>query len=76
MRLLFIGDVNGEDGVRYLADNIDDIKKKYKINVVIANGENVAEGKGINLKLYKEFMKMGVNAITLNWLTTVQRDCG
>ena len=65
MRLLFIGDVNGEDGVRYLADNIDDIKKKYKINVVIANGENAAEGKGVNLKLYKEFMKMGVNAITL-----------
>lgn len=65
MRLLFIGDVNGEDGVRYLADNIDDIKKKYKINVVIANGENAAEGKGITQKLYKEFMKMGVNAITM-----------
>ena len=65
MRLLFIGDVNGEDGVKYLASNIEEIKKKYKINVVIANGENAAEGKGITSKLYKDFMKMGVNAITM-----------
>lgn len=65
MRLLFVGDVNGEDGVKYLESHIDEIKKKYKINVVIANGENAAEGKGINSKLYKDFMKMGVNAITM-----------
>lgn len=65
MRLLFIGDVNGEDGVKYLASNIEEIKKKYKINVVIANGENAAEGKGITSKLYKDFMKMGVNVITM-----------
>ena len=65
MRLLFIGDVNGEDGVKYLASNIDEIKKQYKVNVVIVNGENAAEGKGITQKLYKDFMKMGVNAITM-----------
>ena len=65
MKLLFVGDVNGEDGVNYLASHIEEIKKKYKINVVIVNGENVAEGKGITSKLYKDFMKMGVNAITM-----------
>lgn len=65
MKLLFIGDVNGEDGVRYLADNIDEIRKKYKINVVIVNGENANEGKGITSKIYKDFMKMGVNVITM-----------
>jgi len=65
MKLLFVGDVNGEDGVRYLADNIDAIKKQYKINVVVVNGENAAEGKGITSKIYKDFMKMGVNVITM-----------
>ena len=65
MKLLFIGDVCGEAGVNFLADNIDDIKKKYKINVVVVNGENACEGKGINQKYYKDFMKMGVNVITL-----------
>ena len=65
MKLLFIGDVNGEDGVKYLASNIDEIKRQYKINVVVVNGENAAEGKGITQKLYKDFMKMGVNAITM-----------
>ena len=65
MKLLFIGDVNGEDGVKYFASNIDEIKRQYKINVVVVNGENAAEGKGITQKLYKDFMKMGVNAITM-----------
>ncbi len=65
MKLLFVGDVNGEDGVRYLADNIDAIKKQYKVNVVVVNGENAAEGKGITSKIYKDFMKMGVNVITM-----------
>ena len=65
MKLLFVGDVNGEDGVRYLADHIEAIKKQYKINIVVVNGENAAEGRGITQKLYKDFMKMGVNVITM-----------
>ena len=65
MKLLFIGDVNGEDGVKFLASNIEAIKKQYKVNIVIVNGENAAEGKGITSKIYKDFMKMGVNAITM-----------
>lgn len=65
MKLLFIGDVYGEDGVKYLLDNIDAIKKQYKINLVVVNGENAAGGKGITSKIYKDFMKMGVNVITM-----------
>ena len=65
MKLLFIGDVYGEDGVKYLLDNIDAIKKQYKINLVVVNGENAASGKGITSKIYKDFMKMGVNVITM-----------
>lgn len=65
MKLLFIGDVYGEDGVKYLADNIENIKKQYKINLVVVNGENACGGKGITNKIYKDFMKMGVNVITM-----------
>ena len=74
MKLLFIGDVNGEDGVRFLADNIDDIRKKYKINVVVVNGENANEGRGITSKIYKDFMKMGVNVITMGNHTFSHKD--
>ena len=65
MRVLFVGDVYGEDGVSYLAQNIDEIKKQYKINIVIVNGENASGGKGITRKIYKDFMKMGVSVITM-----------
>lgn len=65
MRVLFVGDVYGEDGVSFLAKNIDEIKKQYKINIVIVNGENASGGKGITKKIYKDFMKMGVSCITM-----------
>ena len=65
MRVLFVGDVCTEEGVNYLKDNLPEIKTKYKINLVVVNGENAAGGLGINKNLYKEFMKMGVNAITM-----------
>ena len=65
MKILFVGDVFGSDGVKFLGDNLERIKKEYKVNVVIVNGENAAGGKGITRNIYKDFMKMGVSAITM-----------
>ena len=65
MRILFVGDIYGEEGVSFLKDNIEEIKKKYKINLVVANAENACNGYGITTKIYKDLMKMGVCAITM-----------
>ena len=65
MKLLFIGDIYGEEGLNFLASNIEEIKREYKINVIVVNAENVSSGKGITTKMYKDLMKMGVNAITM-----------
>lgn len=41
------------------------IREKHKINFVIANGENIAHGQGINERYYQELLKNNVNVVTL-----------
>ena len=41
MRILFLGDIVGEKTIPALKIAIDEIKSEYKINMVLANGENV-----------------------------------
>ena len=45
MNILFIGDIVGKLGRKALAKNLSLIKQKYNIDFVIANGENITNGK-------------------------------
>ena len=65
MRFLFIGDVVSKVGRQMILDNLKKIKEKYDIDIVIANGENAAHGRGISLNSYNSLIDMGVNVITL-----------
>lgn len=65
MKVLFIGDVYGQIGLKFLEKNIAELKSKYKPNLVIANGENVVDGRGIDLKSYKRLMSLGINYLTM-----------
>ena len=65
MKILFIGDIVGKVGRRMIKDYLNDIVKKYDIEFVIANGENVSHGKGILKHHYFELIDNGVDAITL-----------
>ncbi len=60
MKTLIVGDIVGKLGrsalKEYLANN--------KYDFVIVNGENSASGFGITDKIYREFIAMGVNAVT------------
>ena len=42
MRVLFIGDIVGESGRRVVTQNLTRIRDRYKLDFVIANGENSA----------------------------------
>lgn len=69
MKVLFIGDVYGKPGLDMLNLHLEELKKTYKPNVIIANAENAHYGRGINLKLYKEMMGLGIHAMTMgNWV--------
>lgn len=65
MRILFIGDVVGRPGREYLTNNLGRIKREYKIDMCIANGENASHGKGITLNSANELNMCGVDVITL-----------
>lgn len=52
-----------------LSEHLPILKDLYRPNLIIANAENAANGRGINLKIYKELMQQGIHAITMgNWV--------
>lgn len=65
MKVLFLGDVVGKLGSEMLASYLPRLKKKYKPQVTIVNGENVAGGRGITEKDFKDFMQAGVDVVTM-----------
>ena len=65
MRILFFGDVVGDNGRLAIINNIDALIEKYRIDFVIANGENVSTGKGLTENHYISLLNAGVDCVTL-----------
>ena len=65
MKILFFGDIVGRVGRAAIKHNIEKLVKKYQVDFVIANGENVTHGKGLIEKHYYELIEDGINCITL-----------
>lgn len=74
MKILFIGDIVGSMGREALEDYLPRLKRKYQPDVVIANGENAAAGRGITKKIYDELLFMGVDVITMGNHTWDQKE--
>ena len=64
MRLLVVGDVVGRLGRKAFARYTRELKEKYKIDLVIVNGENSAGGKGISRKSLDELYRAGADIVT------------
>jgi metallophosphoesterase (TIGR00282 family) len=64
LRIIFIGDVVGRYGRRFLGKALPLIKIKFSPHLVIANGENSAGGLGITPKTAFEMFEAGVDVIT------------
>ena len=66
VRVLFIGDVVGSMGREMITEYLPRLKKKYRPQVTIVNGENAASGRGITEKIYKKFLQDGgVDVVTM-----------
>ena len=65
MRILFIGDIVGRPGYRMVQHGVPHLRKQFNLDLVIANGENAADGSGLTPKLYKKIVDAEVDAITL-----------
>jgi 2',3'-cyclic-nucleotide 2'-phosphodiesterase len=64
LRLLFLGDIIGEPGRRAVIEMLPTLKSAWSIDFAVANGENVAAGRGITPKLAIDLLRCGVAVIT------------
>ncbi|GAB6281694.1 MAG: TIGR00282 family metallophosphoesterase [Ignavibacterium sp.] len=64
INILFIGDIIGRPGLTMLENWLPNLIQKYKAEVVIANGENASDGKGVTNKEGEILFNLGVNVIT------------
>lgn len=64
MNILAIGDVVGSIGCRYLREQLPRLKKEKQIDLVIANGENSADGNGVTPASADFLFSSGVDVIT------------
>ena len=64
MKILCIGDVVGSVGCEYLMKTLPKFKRENKIDFVIANGENSADGNGLTPLSADAVFDCGVDVIT------------
>lgn len=74
MNILFIGDIVGRAGRRAVRLFLEDLKNEYKLDFVIANGENSAGGFGITKKVAAELYGYGIDFITMGNHTWDNKD--
>lgn len=65
MKILFVGDVVGSPGRDAVKEYLPKLKEKYHPTVTIINGENAAAGKGITETIYRQFLEMGAQVVTM-----------
>ena len=64
MKVLFIGDIVGRPGRDAVKALLPKLKKRYRPDFILANGENLASGKGITPKIYEEMIGAGIDLLT------------
>src|SRR5487761_277473 len=65
MRILFVGDIVGRSGRHIVQERVPALIRDWKLDLVVANGENAAGGFGISETIYRDLLDVGVDAVTL-----------
>ena len=74
MKVLAVGDIVGESGVKKLKEVLPKIKKQEEIDFVITNGENAAGGMGLTERNFKDIIEAGTDVITMGNHTWGKKD--
>ena len=64
IKILFIGDVFGEPGRQAVKTLVPKLREEHHLDLVIANCENAAQGRGVTVKMVSEFFKSSVDFLT------------
>jgi metallophosphoesterase (TIGR00282 family) len=64
MRILFCGDVVGRPGRDAVRRHVPELRRRLGLDLVVANAENAAAGRGLTGRLVGEFRDSGVDILT------------
>lgn len=64
VNILFIGDIVGSPGRQALVRELHRLVDHYRVDLVVANGENSAGGFGITEETAKELFSLGIDVLT------------
>ena len=62
--VLFIADIIGKPGFKVLEKYVENLRQSYKPDIIIANGENASNGRGLTETLVQRLQRLGINIIT------------
>ena len=65
MRILTLGDIVGTATISYLREKLWSVRSAEKIDLVVANGENTSEIRGLSARNAEELLDTGIDLITL-----------
>jgi 2',3'-cyclic-nucleotide 2'-phosphodiesterase len=65
MRILYFGDVVGRSGRQAVIERAPGLRERFKVDFMLACGENAASGFGITAKICEAFYAAGIDCITL-----------
>ena len=74
MRLLFLGDIVGSCGRDAVVSTVPNLRRELRLDYVVANGENIAGGKGITARTADDLFDCGVDLISGGNHTFQHRD--
>ncbi len=64
VKILFLGDIVGQPGCRAIFIGLKALIKKNSVDVVVANGENAADGYGLTPDIVRSLFNSGIDVIT------------
>lgn len=68
MNILYIGDIMGAPGVQAVERTLPDLRHQHKLDLVVAQAENVTDGRGISRADYEKLKQLGIDFMTGgNW---------
>ena len=74
LKILAVGDIIGETGIKELKNKLYQIRQKEEIDFVIVNGENAADGMGITEKNFNDILSQNVDVVTMGNHTWGKKD--
>lgn len=74
MRVLAVGDLVGESGVKKLREVLPNFRKENSIDFVIVNAENSAGGMGITTQIFNNLKALNIDCITMGNHTWGKKD--